>query len=49
MTSPLIAPAEFVGLEGIAHLCAGGELPSLADPRGRLARAALEVRESWAS
>ncbi|HEX5417983.1 MAG TPA: aminotransferase class V-fold PLP-dependent enzyme [Chloroflexota bacterium] len=27
--APLIDPSEFIGLEGIAHLCAGGEAPIL--------------------
>ena len=29
MTRPLISPTEFVGLDGVAHLCAGGEAPFL--------------------
>lgn len=29
MTSPLIPSDEFVGLDNVAHLCAGGEAPFL--------------------
>lgn len=29
MIRPLIEPADFVGLEGVTHLCTGGEAPWL--------------------
>ncbi len=40
--TPLIAPSVFVGLAGVAHLCAGGEAPFLRTHLDALARFAVD-------
>lgn len=42
MTTALIAPSEFVGIEGTAHLCTGGEAPMLRTHLDALARFAAD-------
>jgi cysteine desulfurase / selenocysteine lyase len=42
VTRPLIDPSEFVGLDGIAHLCTGGEAPVLRTHLDELARFAAD-------
>jgi cysteine desulfurase/selenocysteine lyase len=39
---PLIDPGEFVGIDGVAHLCAGGEAPMLRGHLDALARFAAD-------
>jgi selenocysteine lyase/cysteine desulfurase len=48
MIDPLIDPSEFVGLEGVAHLCAGGEAPFLGSHLDVLARFARDKSDGMA-
>jgi selenocysteine lyase/cysteine desulfurase len=45
---PLIEPREFVGLAGVAHLCAGGEAPVLRSHLEALARFAADKGDGMA-
>ncbi len=42
MIAPLIPPSEFVAIEGVAHLCAGGEAPILRSHLDALGRFAAD-------
>lgn len=48
MIQPLIDPSEFVGIEGVAHLCAGGEAPILRSHLDALARFAADKGDGMA-
>jgi cysteine desulfurase / selenocysteine lyase len=48
MIDPLVDPQEFVGIEGVAHLCAGGEAPFLRSHLDALERFARDKSEGMA-
>jgi selenocysteine lyase/cysteine desulfurase len=48
MNGPLIDPNEFVGLEGVVHLCTGGEAPFLRSHLDALARFARDKSDGMA-
>lgn len=48
MIGPLIAPSEFLSIDGVAHLCTGGEAPLLRSHLDALGRFAMDKGEGMA-